>query len=435
MMKEAIRKNGWRSVLYRIIRVVIVLGIAVAIMKLLISLKIEPERKQVVQTPPSVNIITALPESKVMEVEAYGTVVPRKSVKIAAEVSGRILDIHPFFIEGGMVAKGDLLVQIDPESYELEHSAARVRITQARVEIKNLNQEIQNLNQDVILSQSHLALVEKELKRVKTLTKNKFASQNSRDKAEQNYIQAKMQLQSLSNRLLLTDTAMEAKRSALAMAQVDFQRADLALKRTRIHSDFDGFVLEKKAEQGEYVSPGQSLGLIYEKGKIDVEIRIPIEKTRWLKGVFDTNMLPRVLVSMGSTNGRDVNPTWEGRVARLKAKIDERTRTLPMTVEIDSGSEASHPILGLKPGSFVKCTIIGETMDNIYVVPRYLLKTGDILFIVKDSRLVMKKVSILRKFEEQVFITQGLEPGDQIVSSPLPGALEGMELTIKENGN
>jgi hypothetical protein len=39
----------------------------------------------------------------------------------------------------------------------------------------------------------------------------------------------------------------------------------------------------------------------------------------------------------------------------------------------------------------------------------------------------------LRKFEEQVYINGGLTNGDKIIASPVPGAIEGMELTIKEN--
>ena len=45
------------------------------------------------------------------------------------------------------------------------------------------------------------------------------------------------------------------------------------------------------------------------------------------------------------------------------------------------------------------------------------------------------KVSVLRKFEDEIFVNGGLMKGDKIIYSPLPGALDGMVLTIKkENG-
>jgi hypothetical protein len=91
-------------------------------------------------------------------------------------------------------------------------------------------------------------------------------------------------------------------------------------------------------------------------------------------------------------------------------------------------------LFDLKPGTFVACKIIGETQENIFVLPRHLLKPGNVVYLVTDSHLAMRQVRVLRKFEEQVYINGGLVDGDQIVESPVPGAIEGMELAIKEKG-
>jgi len=129
-------------ILYRVIRVVVVLAIAVLLACWLIFTKKEPEKNEVTRTPPAVKIMIVKPVSKMMTVDAFGTVKPRKSVKIAVEVPGRIVFLHPSFIEGGEIQKGELLVRIDPESYQLEKSAAQVRVSQARTDIENFNQEI-----------------------------------------------------------------------------------------------------------------------------------------------------------------------------------------------------------------------------------------------------------------------------------------------------
>ena len=47
----------------------------------------------------------------------------------------------------------------------------------------------------------------------------------------------------------------------------------------------------------------------------------------------------------------------------------------------------------------------------------------------------MKQVKVFRKFEDYVYIDQGLSSGDKIITSPLPGAIDGMELTIKQVDN
>ncbi len=421
------------SFLLRFLRVVIVLIIAVALAKFLISLKKEPEKKEIINNPVSVKVIMAKPVSKVMTVEEYGTVKPRKLVKITAEVSGRIDYIHPSFIEGGEIEKGQVLIRIDQRTYKLNRQTREVRIRQAKTDIEQLKQDIANLKNDIKLSSANLKLVEKELKRTKALSENQFASKNSLDRAEKLYLQAKIQFQNLSNRLSLTDTLMEQKINALDMANVDFQKADLALEKTSIVSDFDGFILNKSAEIGEYINPGQIMGSIYEKGNLDVDVRIPLENLRWIESFFEEGKTPKAKVTMANLD--KMQPfVWDAEVVRIKASIDETTRTLPMTLEIRKPELKLKNIFELKPGAFVKCSIIGETYKDIFVLPRYLLKRENILYTINSGHLKMKKVGILRKFEDEIYVDNGLNSGDKIIVSPLPGALDGMELKIKQNG-
>ncbi len=432
-MEKISKSKKFPSFLLRFLRVVVVLTIAIALAKGLISLKAKPEKKEIVNTPPSVKVIVANPVSKVMTVEAYGTIKPRKLVRIAVEVPGRIDYIHPSFIEGGMIDKGELLVRIDQRSYKLDSQARQVRIRQAKTEIESLKQDIENLKGDIELSRSSLNLAKKELARVTALTNNQFASKNNLDKVEQQYLQARISLQNINNRLSLTGTLMEQKNAALDMARVDSKKADLALEKTEIRCEFYGFVLNKYAEVGEYVNPGQVLGLIYQKDSLDVDVSIPLEKMKWIESFFDNGKTPDAKVMVA--NFDSMSPfVWDAKVARVKAKIDEKTRTLPMTLEILNPDVKMENIFDLKPGTFIKCSIVGERYENIFVLPRYLLKRDNILFTISDNHLKMKKVNVLRKFEEEVYIDQGLNPGDRVISSPLPGALEGMELTIKVNG-
>ncbi len=428
------------SFLFRFVRVFIVLGIACALAFWLYAIRSKPEKKPLVRIPPSVRIFEAHSRSEVMTVEAYGTVRPRKLVKIAVEVPGRVEYLNPAFLEGGFVGNKAVLIQIDPRSYRLGKEAAIVRVNQAKTDIDSLNQDIKNLKNDIELARANVALAQKELNRIRALSKNQFASKTSLDKAEQQHLGARIQLQAIQNRLLLTPSMMAQKQSVLAMANVEHDKAALALERTRILCGFDGFVLDKQAEVGEYVNSGQTLGAVYEKDALDVEVRIPLEKMKWIQTLFSEGRMPAARVSIANFDdpGKKV---WEARVVRIKARIDEKTRTLPMTLEIQTNLTdgwgdsfqsrgAQTQLFDLKPGAFVKCKIIGEVHENIFVLPRHLLKSGDKLYIVTDSHLEMRPITVLRKFEEVVYINGGLNNGDKIIFSPLPGAIDGMQLTI-----
>lgn len=86
--------------LFRLMRVLIVLGIALGAAFWLFNARQAQDKKEVV--PPSgVNVVVVTPHPQTMAVEAFGTVVPRTKVNLAAEVAGRIDYIHPSFRAGG----------------------------------------------------------------------------------------------------------------------------------------------------------------------------------------------------------------------------------------------------------------------------------------------------------------------------------------------
>jgi multidrug resistance efflux pump len=83
---------------------------------------------------------------------------------------------------------------------------------------------------------------------------------------------------------------MALKKSALASAQAALATAFLMLEKSEIKSGFYGFVMAKQVEVGEYVNPGQVLGVMYEKDALDVDIRVPLEELQWLGSVFENGV-------------------------------------------------------------------------------------------------------------------------------------------------
>jgi hypothetical protein len=57
---------------------------------------------------------------------------------------------------------------------------------------------------------------------------------------------------------------------------------------------------------------------------------------------------------------------------------------------------------------------------------------GDVVYTVNGDQLEIKEVSVLRSYKESVIITEGISEGDQIIRTPLAGAVEGMRLRLKE---
>ncbi|WP_321492029.1 efflux RND transporter periplasmic adaptor subunit [uncultured Desulfobacter sp.] len=425
------------SFLFRLMRVAVVLLIAGGIAAWLFISREKPKKKEIEITVPKVLCVPAVAGSSEMTVEAFGTVAPRNSVKLAMEIAGRIDYVHPDFREGAGIQKNETLLRIDQRTLVLNEKTARVQVEQARADISLLEQEISNLKADAGIALSNLELASKELERMRALAKNQFASTNSLDKAEQQYLSAKDQLQKITNAQELIPSRMALKKSVLAAARTTLDQACLMLEKSQIRAPFDGFVMSKQVETGEFVNPGQVLGVIYEKDALDVEIRIPLEELQWLGSVFENGGQPQVHVIIANMEG-STSPVWPGHVARIKAAIDEKTRTMPMTVEIGTMGDdngVKNPLLLLRPGIFVQCRVIGEQRENVFKIPRTLMRSPDTLYLARDSHLAIQKVKVIRRFEEDVYITTGLSPGDLIIASPLPGALDGMAIFVKKAGD
>ena len=88
----------------------------------------------------------------------------------------------------------------------------------------------------------------------------------------------------------------------------------------------------------------------------------------------------------------------------------------------------------LRPGMFVTVRIKGKKIQNVFVLPRYLVYPGDVVYTVKDDTLKSNSVKILRGYKDTVIIGEGLSEGEFIVKSPLSSPSEGMRVRLKPDG-
>ena len=416
--------------LFKTIRVFVVLFIALAIAVVLVIMRPRAERQVPVDKGLLVEVAPAKAEAIQMVIESFGTVEPRESLKLVAQVRGQIVEFDPAFKEGGFVHKKTRMIQIDPRTYSLEVERRKVQIKQAEAELKSLEQQVVNLKARLKIARSDVKLAKNEYLRLKKLIDRKVIAQSQLDKTEQAYLASQERLQALNNQLALVGPQKEQLIAARDMARVMYQEAQLDLERSSIVAPFDGWVLEKAVEVGQHVNIGQQLGKIYSSGQLDIEVRIPAKDLNWLPADLGQEM--PILTDVVFKNAGDEH-VWSGRVARIKAMMDERTRTLPMVIEIDEtpNPEQSQNPLRLRPGMFVTVRIKGKKIPNVFVLPRHLVYPGDVVYTVKDDTLKSNKVKVLRGYKDEVIIGEGLSEGDLIIKSPLSSPADGQMVRLK----
>ena len=79
-----------------------------------------------------VDVVSVETRDYQLRLQSYGTVQPRTSATLIAQVSGQIVSVNPNVRDGGFFDKGDVLATIDSRDYEADVRIAEAVLMDAR---------------------------------------------------------------------------------------------------------------------------------------------------------------------------------------------------------------------------------------------------------------------------------------------------------------
>jgi len=378
--------------IFRIAAPVLVLVAGVVIIQILIAAKPEPEKKDEDARPISLYVDEVKSEEVTLSVHTQGEVRPKTEIDLIPQVSGRIIAMSESFNEGAEFTPDSMLLKIEDTEYRVAVIRAEARVAEAQTALER--------------EQATAKLKEEEWRDGR---KGQQPSQFS---------------------LNLTQVA-EAEAKLLA-AKADLNQARLDLERTEIKVPFFGRVRERYAGIGQYVTAGSKVGRVF---SIDVaEVRLPLTDTQLVElnlplGYRAEDLLEAPQVSFRAALGnRDF--FWQGRIVRVDAAINQDTRLIYATAEvIDPYGLGATEGMPLAVGMFVSAEIEGVSKQSAYVMPRLALRNQDTVYVINDeNRLEIRTVKVLSTSEDQVMVTSGVSHGEQVVTSTLPNAVDGMNV-------
>ena len=385
---------------FRFILPVVVLAACVAVGVTLLRTAPKAERRPPDQTVPSVEVVDVIQSDYTVVVASQGTVVPRTESTLIPEVNGQVIATSANFRTGGFFEAGEVLVEIDPRNYQNAVVVAKADLAQANA---NLDEEKARVAQ---------ALRDWEV----------------------------LQLSEEPNDLALRKPQLKSAQAAVAAAKARLEQANINLERTKIRAPYAGLVLEKQADVGQYVSPGNVLAKIY---AIDfVEIRLPLSDNE-----VDFLDLPESYrddtsqavgktfptVELIATQGRNTHK-WQGRIVRTEGAIDTQSRQIFVVAQVDD-PYARHHGIPLKVGQFVEAHIQGRVLQDVFVLPRSVLRrNGEVLVVGDDNVIKRRQVDVLWSDNNEVVIGDGLADGERASVTALPYAISGTAVQIRSGG-
>ncbi len=186
---------------------------------------------------------------------------------------------------------------------------------------------------------------------------------------------------------------------------------ELIYQKYNLRAPFSGVLTEALVNPGTVIRPGQRLGEFIDPSVYEMQVSVS----------------QSLITSI--TTGKEVkvvqpdNPdqTWIGKIVRINGKVDPSSQTVQVFIELKGEK--------LKEGMYLEATIPGKEKQNAFEVNRRLLVDEEYLYEVSDSTLRLTPVEVLHKTQKSVIVS-GLKDGAQLLARAVPGAYEGMRVSV-----
>ena len=325
--------------------------------------------------PPALVTVSEIREGMVdPEAEFVGTVYYPEVSEVSSEVSGIAVKVS--FEEGQRVRRGNVLVRLDAEL--LGKTLASTRSTH--------EQTLADLERATL-----------DLKRIEKLYREDSV-------AEQVYDENRFRVKSLGK-----------KADSL---RADVERLEVELAKKTVRAPFDGVVLEKHVDRGEWLSPGTAVATLARDDTMDVVIEVP------------GDVLPFVRKG-GNVDVRTAGKEIQGTVTAIVPRGEISTRTFPVKIQVPN----RHSLI---EGMEARVDIPSGRKEKTLLVPRDALVTAmgqTVVFTVVDAKAKMVPVTVTRYVGKEVAVrTNGLKAGMEVLIKGNERIREGQPVSVRKDG-
>jgi multidrug efflux pump subunit AcrA (membrane-fusion protein) len=352
--------------------------------------------------------------------EATGSLAGDQQTDVAPQTQGKVVAVGVDI--GSPVKRGQMLVRLDDTELKLHVEQAAAQLEQAKANVRQAEEKIglrsgqafdPNRVAEVAAARVTLELADKNLKRAEKLIESGDVSRSFYDEQRARRDQLKEQYDVALAQARQNYAGVQVNRTTVANAEAALALARKNLSYAVIVSPIDGFVSERTADLGEYVSPQQKVATVVRTNPLRVRIDIPEQA------------IPEVQVgqSVSATTSAWPDRNFSGRVARIAPNVSAQSRTLTVEAEIDNSGGT------LKPGQFATVRILQPRTQAAVLVPARAVTTQagvSRVFVIKDGHAQQRIVQTGQTEGDLIEIKNGVGADEQVATSNLESLSDGM---------
>lgn len=370
----------------------VILLVSAAVATYMMKNRPQPERRKPIPSAQVVTVRLLAATTQQVNVPVMGTVVPATEVDLRSLVAGVVLWIHPEFVEGGIVKKGQTLVRIDPTEYELALIMKKAVLEGAILDLKT-----EEGRQDIAQSEWEILGLEEK------------ATDMDRE-------------------LALRKPQLAAYRARLEAARAEITQAELDLERTVIKAPFNAVLRSAAVHVGSQATVQGTLAHLAGSDTFFIEALLPLDRLEWVH-------IPENSLNKGSRAEivADSGRVLTGTVYRLLGDIEPDGRLARIFIQVNDPLDLNRKNGDRRPlllGDYVSARIEGRSVQDVFVIERRHLKDGSMVYIADENdQLQVRAVNIVWSSTDHVFV-RGLAEGERLIISDVPAPVEGMKLSV-----
>ena len=352
--------------------------------------------------------------------EATGSLAGDQQTDVAPQTSGKVVAVGVDI--GSAVRRGQMLVQLDDAELKLRVEQAVAQLEQARASVRQAEEKIglragqsfdPNRVAEVAAARVALDLAERNFRRAEKLIESGDVSRSFYDEQRARRDQLKEQYDVALAQARQNYAAVVVARTTVANAESQLGLARKNLSYAFIPSPIDGFVAERTADLGEYVSPQLKVATVVRTNPLRIRIDIPEQA------------IPEVRVGQSVSIMTSAWPdkNFSGRVVRIAPNVSATSRTLTVEAEIENSSGA------LKPGQFATVRILQErTEPAVFIPARAVITEAGVsrVFVIKDGRAEQRLVQTGQAEGDLIEIKSGVAADELVATSELQQLTDGI---------
>lgn len=313
--------------------------------------------------------------------DGVGTVQAYQSVTVRPQITGKIVSID--FKEGQDVKKGQLLAQLNDETYKADLEEAKAQLAQDAAQLANYRTE---------------------LRRYEHLAKTNYTSKQEADTTRASVLQY--------------EAKVKADKAAIDSAQA-------TLDYTEIRAPISGRAGLRQIDVGNIISTSDTNGLVVinQLRPISVVFTLPASDLLEVREAAAKSTLPALALAGNSKTVLD-----RGRLAVINNQVQSSTGTIKLKATFPNAQ------LNLWPNQFVNVQLRLKTLSNAVVVPATAVQQGpDGAYVYRvgtQHKAHMQAVEVTQEDQTQAVIGKGVAAGDEVVTSGFDRLTDGASVHI-----